>query len=448
MICLPALPLILASFVSQDPLPRRGALGIPFTAVSPDVAMKYSLKTGEGLVAMAPIPKLTGEQAGIRAGDVLISINGTLVTAPTVGAIVRTIPTGSEVRLLVGRDGKTVELKAPLQEKPRDHGNANYEVCYESVVSNGQRMRTILTVPRKPGKHPAFFFIQGFSPVSYDFTLEGSKGDVTTIDGPILYDFANSGFVTLRVEKPGVGDSEGGPFAEMDYITELDIYRQALKWLKQLDVVDQENVFIFGHSMGGSFGPMIANEIPIKGLAIYGTAARTWHEYFLDIIRYQGLLSGDTYEGVDDKVRNVGRLFSLALTEKQPLADIVKAHPELTPYADAYLPGGLFNGKSLRFWGQLGEINFAKYWANCNAHVLAARGASDFVTYDVDHKLIADIVNKAAPGKGTFTVVPNSDHLFHHFTTEAESMRGGQKGTFDLSFSAIMKKWMRDVMKD
>jgi uncharacterized protein len=52
-------------------------------------------------------------------------------------------------------------------------------------------------------------FIQGFAPLSYDFTLEGSTGDVTTLDGPILFEFANSGFVTLRVEKPGVGDSEG-----------------------------------------------------------------------------------------------------------------------------------------------------------------------------------------------------------------------------------------------
>ena len=30
----------------------------------------------------------------------------------------------------------------------------------------------------------------------------------------MLADFAKSGFVTIRVEKPGVGDSEGGPFAD------------------------------------------------------------------------------------------------------------------------------------------------------------------------------------------------------------------------------------------
>lgn len=61
--------------------------------------------------------------------------------------------------------------------------------------------------------------------------------------------------MTLRIEKPGVGDSEGGPFAELDFTTELDIYRQALKQLKEQPEVDAEHVFIFGHSMGGAFGP-------------------------------------------------------------------------------------------------------------------------------------------------------------------------------------------------
>ncbi len=45
---------------------------------------------------------------------------------------------------------------------------------------------------------------------------------------------------------------EGGPFADLDYTTELDIYRQALKQLKESAGVDAGNVFIFGHSMGGA----------------------------------------------------------------------------------------------------------------------------------------------------------------------------------------------------
>ena len=70
----------------------------------------------------------------------------------------------------------------------------------------------------------------------------------------MLADIAKSGYVTMRVEKPGVGDSEGGPFADLDYNTEIDIYRQALKQLKAQPEVDNDNVFICGHSMGGAVG--------------------------------------------------------------------------------------------------------------------------------------------------------------------------------------------------
>jgi hypothetical protein len=43
-----------------------------------------------------------------------------------------------------------------------------------------------------------------------------------------LNEFAKSDYVTVQVEKPGIGDSEGGPFADLDFATELDAYRQAL----------------------------------------------------------------------------------------------------------------------------------------------------------------------------------------------------------------------------
>ena len=141
----------------------------------------------------------------------------------------------------------------------------------------------------------------------------------------------------------------------------------------------------------------------------------------LDTIRYQGLVAGDSFENTDDGVRAGARLMALVMLENMSVDDVKKSHPDLSQLADAYFPGGLFNGNSLDFWRQLGQTNFAKYWAKANARVLAVRGASDFVTYDADHKLIADIVNKVHQGWGESMVLPNSDHLFHNFGTEAES---------------------------
>ena len=127
--------------------------------------------------------------------------------------------------------------------------------------------------------------------------------------------------------------------------------------------------------------------------------------------------------------------------------EIKKSHPQLTEMADALFPGGLFNGKSLEFWRQLGQINFPAYWAQCDARVLAVRGASDYVTYDVDHKLIADIVNWGHPGWGKSVTLADSDHLFHTFATERDSLMGSQKGQFNPAFTKLMKDWIDEVRK-
>jgi pimeloyl-ACP methyl ester carboxylesterase len=437
----------LSELALADTLGRRGALGLPMSKVAPDQAERLQLKEGEGLLAMTPIAELTAAQAGVKAGDVITSINGKSVGLSSIGMAMRGLVAGDPITLSIFRDEKLIELKSKLIEKPRDPGNVNYEVVYSHVTSNGKRMRVIITQPRTLGKHPGFMFIQGFSPISYDFTLEGSKGDVSTIDGPILFEFANSGFVTIRVEKPGVGDSEGGPFADLDYTTELDIYRQALRHLKELDSVDADNIFIFGHSMGGAFGPMIASENPVRGIAVYGAASRTWFEYLLDTLRYQGLVAGDSFENTDDKVRLGSRLVAMVFLENKSVMEVKQLHPELNEMADALFPGGLFNGKSLDFWRELGQINFPAYWSKCNAHVLAVRGASDFVTYDVDHKLIADIVNRAQPGRGKSVVLPDSDHLFLKYSSELESMMGGQKGSFNPAFTKLLREWISEILE-
>ena len=96
-----------------------------------------------------------------------------------------------------------------------------------------------------------------------------------------------AGYVTMRVDKPGCGDSEGGPWPEIDFQAELDGYGQGLKALKAYSFVDPDKVFIFGHSMGGVMGPLLAAETKVKGVAVYGTVFRTWFEYQVENVRRQ-----------------------------------------------------------------------------------------------------------------------------------------------------------------
>ena len=98
-------------------------------------------------------------------------------------------------------------LKPLLQETL-----AGAEMEYGSVVASGARLRTIVSIPANlVGRAPAVLLVAG--------------GGCGSIDTPLSPDVAQpglvrvigmNGFVTMRVDKSGMGDSEGPPCDSMD----------------------------------------------------------------------------------------------------------------------------------------------------------------------------------------------------------------------------------------
>ncbi len=423
-------------------LHRRSTLGIALSPAPADSADFFGLPAGTGIVLKGTVAGGAADKAGLKAGDWLVTLDGRPLAFEGFTDRVAAMEAGRAVSFGVIRAGKRLTVSAKPVERPRDPGTALYSVVYDDVVSNGHRMRTLTTHPRKSGKHPALLFIQGYSPVSYDYPLEGPG-----LDAPILRAFAHADFVTLRVDKPGVGDSEGGPFSEVDFVTEADIYRQALIALRAMPDVDTSQVYLFGHSMGGAFGPVIAAEIPVRGIALYGVVGRTWHEYFLDVMRYQNLLARQSYGQIDETVRQASRVMEYVFQDQVSTADVKRDHPELAGTVDAVFPGGQFNGKTARFWEQLEDMNFAALWERIDAHVLSVHGESDYVSYAVDHQLIADIVNRSHPGRGRYVSLPSSDHVFANWPTGAESMQHFPNGETNTAFATLVLGWIAEVMR-
>ncbi len=88
-------------------------------------------------------------------------------------------------------------------------------------LPDGKRLRTILTRPEgTTDRLPAILFVQWLSCDSIELPAKQQDGW-----SRMLRRLAQeSGFVMMRTEKPGVGDSEGD-CARLDYDTELSIHR-------------------------------------------------------------------------------------------------------------------------------------------------------------------------------------------------------------------------------
>jgi pimeloyl-ACP methyl ester carboxylesterase len=364
--------------------------------------------------------EVTGDANGLKAGDLILGVDGKKFKSFAIwNEMLRTQTDGPSAKLTILRDGKEQAVQVKVVPKPADETD-KYATLYDEVLSNGHRIRTFVTKPKTPGKHPVLFWIQGINASTIDFPL-ATKNYMM----PVIKSFAEDGYVTVRVEKPGVGDSEGGPARLVGYDEELDIYRQALKALDRYDFVDRANVFIFGHSMGGCHAPLVVSEIwggtpqpreiPVKGIISYGTVANSWLEWTIRSPRVQSLLAGKTHGEIDTEVRQITQLYTYLYNEKRSIEWIKTNHPELKEIAEATSPDGVMLGdRSIRYMQEVNDHNFGAAWAKLGAtKVLALFGESDWVSLREDQVVVAEAVNAAHPGNAEFKVVPQADHLFN-----------------------------------
>jgi len=428
---------LVAILASASPLPRKGTLGIPFRAVPEEVRVKLKLGPQEAL-------QVTAAANGLQENDLVLGVDGKRFKSfAEWNDLVRSRASGPKTRLTVKRDGKEQEIEVTFQPKPVDN-TAAYETHYDEVVSHGHRIRTFVTVPKTPGKHPVFFWIQGINASTIDFPLSAKN-----YIAPILKAFAEDGYVTVRVEKPGVGDSEGGPAALVGFDEEVDIYRQALKALDKYDFVDRAQVYVFGHSMGGCHAPIVCSEIPVKGIVTYGTVSDSWLEWQIKFNRIQGPLGGKSRAQVDREVRQTVALYHYLYNEKRSIAWIKKNRPELKEIADAESPDGvMLNPRSIKYMQEVNDRNFCDYWTKIGkAKVLALFGENDWISIEADQHQVADAVNAALPGQATFKYVPASDHLFTKSTSMQDSYdRFGKPGAeLNPALIQIVKDWIASL---
>jgi hypothetical protein len=103
----------------------------------------------------------------------------------------------------------------------------------------------------------------------------------------------DAGYVTLRIEKSGLGDSKNTPPCESCNLTdEIENFEAGLLKLKSLPYVDTNKIIIFGHSMGGIVAPALSSKHSVAGVIVFGTTAKSWFEYQLEMYRVQNALAG------------------------------------------------------------------------------------------------------------------------------------------------------------
>jgi len=102
-----------------------GWLGVRIDEITEDNASDYGLTEPRGVAIQSVMPGQPADKAGVRAKDVVLSVDGSAISAPRdLQRLIASTPAGTTVRLRLLRDGQEQELPVAVGRYPESEGEA------------------------------------------------------------------------------------------------------------------------------------------------------------------------------------------------------------------------------------------------------------------------------------------------------------------------------------
>jgi pimeloyl-ACP methyl ester carboxylesterase len=285
--------------------------------------------------------------------------------------------------------------------------------------ARGERLRTLTTVPRAAGKLPAIFLAGWLSCDSIEIPASGGDAIARLLRQLVT----DSGAIVARLDKPGVGDSEGN-CAETDFDTELSGYRAAFRALRAHPRVDATRIVLLGISNGGGFSPLVTEGAPVAAYVSIGGWSKTWFEHMIELERRRLAFIGRPRAAITSEVKQLSEFHAAYLLERRTPAEVLRLRPALkNVWYDE--PAHQY-GRPAAYYHQLQALDLGAAWSKVAVPTLVVWGEYDWIMSREDQTLIVDAVNANAAGKARLLTVPRMDHSFStHPTPQAAFDRMG-----------------------
>jgi pimeloyl-ACP methyl ester carboxylesterase len=420
------------------PLARRIQFGATLAAVPDSLRARG---TPDGALVLGVIGGSPAAAADIHAGDIIVRIDGDSVhSVADALAALHPIVAGATVPIGFVRNGAVVARTFVARERQRET-STNFMIEYRSVDARGGRHRVLVTRPNDTRRHPAVLLIGGIG----CYSIDAPAGEMAYRD--LAYHLTRRGYVTVRVEKLGIGDSDGGACFATDFASELDGYRQALIAMKSYESVDSAAIFIFGHSIGGIEAPLLAGEhegVPrVRGVAVLSTVGIAWYEYELANLRRQLRLQHLAPDSLETSMRLKTTCGFALLVQKESRDEILAHDPTCARYiaypaADVYMQA-------------VADYAPAVVWKQVTAPALLMHGSSDFVTSRDEHIELTEAINQMHPGAAMYADIPELDHYLAHEASETASLKDptiGLSRPYDrAALEPVLDRWLDSIAR-
>ena len=331
-------------------LTRRPALGF------------RGLPAPDGGVVVTDLDGGSPAAAMLRPGDRLLAIDDLPVEHPrAIAVMLRGRRAGETVTLRLVRDGEPRFIQLVLTALPEETC-PDAHVHYDSIQFSGGRLRTITTRPTAAaGRVPAVLLLPDLACVSQDFALAPGQPAQA-----IVAALAAAGVASMRVERPGLGDSEGGPCEALGWHDEVAMFRAGLAALASDPAIDPDALGLFGHGVGGTLAPAVGAEERARRVIVFGTCARRW---------------------------------SACVRRRAGPADV-----------DANMLTRARAGRLERYTDELETVDLPAAWRALHADVLVLHGGRDERIDHADAHALADLLARRSTGATRFLEFAEIDH--------------------------------------
>jgi pimeloyl-ACP methyl ester carboxylesterase len=383
----------------RDALPRRGYVGLQLAPL-PDASGEMP-----GLYVRSVAVGSAAARAGAKAGDRLLALGKQPITdMNSARAVLRSLTPGDPLQIRVLRAGAAVDLVDEVRGFPVEQ-HAHAQVVLEHVQLGAHRLRAIALLPESAGPYPVVYYLPGahWASEEYPFTPEHPVP-------ALLGQLAQMGIASLRVDRSGMGDSEGPACNDVDFDTEYRGYQAGLELLAQAPWCDATRVALLGHSLGAMVAPLLATDpaarVAARAVVTFGASAIPISAGLVTAVRrYAHLQPEVTAETIERQCELLELIVAGQRTPRQALLE----RPDLQSVKPSHFTDETIFRRAVRYYHQLEDKPLAAAWRNVSAPVLAIHGSHDFICAPEDSQHVAEL----AP-HGEFATAALTDHQLAH----------------------------------
>ena len=259
-----------------------------------------------------------------------------------------------------------------------------------TVASGKYNLPAMLTIPKDSVKVPVVIFVHGSGPADMDESVGAQKPFKDIAAG-----LGSKGIATLRYVKRTVlyGNEFNKAFTTKEEVT--DDALAMIEFAKTIPEVDPQQIYVFGHSLGGMLAPRIATLSPdLKGIILAAAPAKKLQDVSIEQNNYLYSLGKDTTKAGKEGLANALKELNFAKT-----------------ITDKSLPSdSLVLGLPAAYWADLNDMNQVELAKKLKIRTFIIQGGNDFQVGTQDFNLwVAGLKGKKNVDSKLY---PMLNHLF------------------------------------